>query len=292
MYCARYLVNLKDPGVIHPFCRDMDGGKEGAIGHAGCVKERELERVEAARRAKRDARQAKEDARKAKIRAIEEWREGWERKMDNAIGAYELSQFEKQMAREERKLPSEKEIGPEDLGLHFLVAHPDRPERRECEWPGADVRHKDAKGDCALLLATQHGHTEIVRNLLESGARIHDSQNRILETPYIFARHHNWDDITALLDVGQLHYDFHHFVSIGNVEGVERCLDEGADQYFLYKDDLEDDNTAMHRAGLRGKAAVIELLIRHGALFHRRNRHVFFTNPFFLPLFILRSLNI
>ena len=73
--------------------------------------------------------------------AIEEWREGWERKMDNAIGAYELSQFEKQMAREERKLPSEKEIGPEDLGLHFLVAHPDRPERRECEWAGADVRH-------------------------------------------------------------------------------------------------------------------------------------------------------
>jgi ankyrin repeat protein len=108
---------------------------------------------------------------------------------------------------------------------------------------GAHVDEKDEYGKTALMWASEFGHTEVVRLLLEKGALLDEKDER-----------RGW---TALM---QASYK-------GHTEVVRLLLDKGA----LVDEKDEGGYTALMRANANGHTEVVRLLLDKGALRDEKN---------------------
>jgi ankyrin repeat protein len=97
---------------------------------------------------------------------------------------------------------------------------------------GANVNWKDMSGNTALMRASQNGHVEIVRLLLEKGAQIDTQSNT---------------GFTALMAAS--------FAS-GTIECVRLLLEKGANMYIKNK----HGKTVKDVAKSKGHADIIQLL--------------------------------
>ena len=135
---------------------------------------------------------------------------------------------------------------------------------------GADVHYDDeTKGWTPLHRACYHGHLEIIRALLDAGAKPNEAKTRGTgQSPLIFAcQKGRVEAARMLLDAGAEidavdndgHTPLAHACSRGKLEVVKELLKRGAD---LSKKDNENE-TAFDWAYQNSKQSVVDHLLQH-----------------------------
>jgi ankyrin repeat protein len=142
-----------------------------------------------------------------------------------------------------------------------------------------DVNATTRPGDTAIFLAARNGHLDTVRCLLELGAdatikcRIQDQDGRVdreSSTPLMAASYFGHAEtvsclISSGLDLHQASADMtplYVAAQRGHLETCQKLLDAGADKNFMKK----KDESVLSIAARNGKADVLELLLKKGAI--------------------------
>eukprot|EP00889_Picochlorum_renovo_P003567 jgi/Picre1/30597/NNA_005958.t1 len=141
--------------------------------------------------------------------------------------------------------------------------------------------HKN-DGMTALMYASQNGHVDVVRSLLDRGARVNaitqGSQGIGLTALMLAAREGDAETVKALLDGGaNVHEEdegewtaLTYAAREGNAETVKALLDGGAD---IHAED-EEGNTALIWAAIHGNTEVCKILIDNGANIEARDEEI------------------
>ena len=139
---------------------------------------------------------------------------------------------------------------------------------------GADIDYRCPTSigkETALFMASQNGHTEVVRWLLEAGADANTVDHQGA-SPLYMAAQKNHDDVVRLLLAEVDPRDtilksngaspLHVAADLGSIATLETLLDDGR----LPVDGLSlEGHTPLHQAAHQGQLKAIELLLRHGA---------------------------
>ena len=156
-------------------------------------------------------------------------------------------------------------------GLHQAVCHP--AVLKLLIDHGADPNLRDVGDNAsALHFAAGGGHLESVRVLLDAGADVHGSGD-VHKSDVIgwAAREGNQAVVTLLLERGARHHIF-SAIALGDVDLVERLVDENPDCLARRRSRFENQQTPVHTAvappdGLGGKPnyEILARLIQLGA---------------------------
>ena len=156
-------------------------------------------------------------------------------------------------------------------GLHQAVRHPEILKRLIDH--GADPNLRDVGDNAsALHFAAGGGHLESVRVLLDAGADVHGSGD-VHKSDVIgwAAREGNQAVVNLLLERGARHHIF-SAIALGDVDLVERLVDETPDCLARRRSRFENQQTPVHTAvappdGLGGKPnyEILARLIQLGA---------------------------
>jgi len=128
---------------------------------------------------------------------------------------------------------------------------------------GIEVNGRGRLGNTGLHVASEEGHTETVKFLLDSDAEA-NSTNHSGKTAFVLASAAGHEDIVKLLlDKGSDRKDeaFEAACESKNLGLMKLLLENGAD---VDKTDY-DDRTCLHRACIAGSYEIVELLLDFGA---------------------------
>ncbi|KDP21534.1 hypothetical protein JCGZ_22005 [Jatropha curcas] len=128
---------------------------------------------------------------------------------------------------------------------------------RFCSSIGGKVDSVDCNGCTPLHLASEKGHLEAVECLLDCSGYIKYAVNKEGKTAFALAVENGNSYLYSLLQLGDA---LHRAARLGDVNGIKRCITEGAN----VNDRDQNGWTPLHRAAFKGRIESVKALISHG----------------------------
>ena len=142
--------------------------------------------------------------------------------------------------------------------LHYYAEYGNLAGVKRALQAGANIDAKNNDGWTALISASYKDHVEVVKYLVSQGANIQVRTNSG-NTALMLAKQANRSEIVYFLEK-EIERFLHDYARNGNLAGVKRALQAGAD--IEAKD---DDWTALIYASVNGRLEVVKYLVSQGA---------------------------
>ena len=160
--------------------------------------------------------------------------------------------------------------------LQVAVDQGDLAGVRNCLARGADPNFRSAGQDPALVLASYLGRTEIVRALLNHGARVDDGCAKTKHSSLVYAAHAgHTETVKVLLDAGASvlgcvwtntgRTPLHAACRQGQPKCAQQLIDAGAPVSAIQGGDNMPGMQPLHDAAMAGDAEIVRMLLEAGA---------------------------